>query len=237
MMGRTHMLTGVMAASGTAFVTGADVPSGLILFSLLPGFALFNDIDHPDATASRTLGGFTRIPALFMGHRRETHSLPGIAALALGTYLATINLGNVVANCWLTFVLVVGWLSALRIITTVCKDLKICRIPRGVGWVPVLVAVGVVWWPTELAHVGIRFPLWMLPWALGVGMLVHLIGDIITLQGCPLMWPFSSKKTRLGWFRTNGFGEAVATGVILFGIATSSGAWVFVLYSGVPPFK
>lgn len=237
MMGRTHLLTGVMAASGTALATGADVPSGLILFSLLPGFALFNDIDHPDATASRSLSGLSRVPALFMGHRRETHSFPGIATIVLGTYLAVQHQGNVVANLWLTFLLMVGWLSALKVVSEISGRLGLRRFHRETRWVPMLVTVGVVWWPDELARVGLKFPMHVLPWALGVGMVVHLIGDIITIQGCPLMWPFSNKKTRLAWFKTNGFGEVVATGVILVGIATSTGAWVLVLQSGIPPFR
>lgn len=222
MMGRTHALTGVLAASGTALATGADVPSGLLLLTLLPGFALFNDVDHRDATASKTLGGLSQIPSLFLGHRRETHSLPGIGAIAGGTHLAVIHQGNVVANLWLMFVLCVGWLSILRVTRL---DRKVDHI----RWLPVIVSLVVVWFPEELAVVHLVFPLHLLPVALAVGMLVHLAGDIITKQGCPLMWPFSNKKTRLGWFKTNGFGESIATGFIVLGIVTSTGGWFLVL--------
>lgn len=226
MMGRTHALTGVLAASGTALFTGASVPSGLLLLTLLPGIALLNDIDHPDATASRSFGGLTRIPSLFLGHRRETHSLPGIAAFAVGTHIAVINQGNVVANCWLTFILAIGWLAVFKL-------LKIDGLWR---WAPILAALFIAWWPEHLAVVNIHFPLDVLPWAVALGMLVHLAGDVITKQGCPLMWPFSAKKTRLGWFKTNGFGESIATGVILLAIVTSSGMWFLVITTGSPVF-
>lgn len=226
MMGRTHALTGVLATSGTAMLTGADVPSGLLILSLLPGFALFNDLDHPKSTASNTFGGLTKIPSLFLGHRRETHSIPGILAIAGGTHLAVINQGNVAANIWLMFVLCVGWLSVLRVTRL---DRKINHIK----WLPVLVSLAVVWYPKELAMVHLEFPLHVLPIALGAGMFVHLIGDIVTKQPCPLLWPLSKKGTSFKWFKTNGFGEQIATGVIVLGIVTSTGQWFLVLANDV----
>lgn len=226
MMGRTHALTGVLAVSGTALATGADVPSGLIMLTLIPGFTLFNDLDHKDATASNSFGGLTKIPSLFLGHRRETHSIPGILAIAFGTQLAVVNQGNVVANIWLMFTLCVGWLSILRVT-------KLDRKINHIKWLPILVSLGVVWWPEELAMVKIEFPMHVLPYALAVGMFVHLMGDIVTKQPCPLLWPFSKKGTSFRWFKTNGLGEQIATGVIVLGIVTSTGSWFLVLANDV----
>lgn len=83
------------------------------------------------------------------------------------------------------------------------------------------------------------------PWAafigvaLGLGTLVHILGDAMTLSGVPVRWPLLDKKGRrwgtwgLRWFRAGGpVGERVAT-LVFSGLVLGLGSLVL-LAGGAP---
>jgi len=83
------------------------------------------------------------------------------------------------------------------------------------------------------------------PWAafigvsLGLGTLVHILGDAMTLSGVPVRWPLLDKKGRrwgtwgFRWFRAGGpIGERIAT-LIFSGLALGLGSLVL-LAGGAP---
>lgn len=221
MMSWSHAESGVLAASVTAFATQAPPAVAMLMVATLPGFAVLPDIDHPDSNVTRSLGPLGRIPSLFLGHRRETHSIPGILMFMIATEVAVRYQGAIAANLWLVFVLATGWLSIFRIL-------------KWRGWIrllPVGAAVGIVWYPHELHASGMSFTLDALPILVGAGMWVHVMGDMVTMGGCPLWWPLSKKRYMLNWFKTNGPGETVARVVIWVGIVASSGGWMWGLAS------
>jgi membrane-bound metal-dependent hydrolase YbcI (DUF457 family) len=148
-------------------------------------------------------------------HRRETHSVPGILMAGFITYMSVLYTDHVLARVWLTLVLVLAWAAAIRLF-----KIK--------GWVddflPVPVAVAIVWFPDWLASLGLpTFPLSVLPAAVVIGMLVHLAGDVVTKQKCPIMWPLSSKGFSLKLFKAGGVIERlvirplVVVGTVWFG--------------------
>lgn len=218
MMAMSHASTGVLLATTGCLVMQADIPTGLVALTLLPGLALMNDLDHPGATASHTFGWVTKIPSFFMAHRRETHCFPGITVIALVTWAATLTQGFWLSNIYITFVLSIAWISAMR-------ALKITKWKSGANLLPIFPAVAIAWFPEELAKAHLHFPLDWLPLAVWLGMVTHVMGDVITRGGCPLWWPFSKKRTQLAWFKTNSRGERVALFFIVVLIGLTGWGW------------
>src|SRR6266511_2678865 len=56
----------------------------------------------------------------------------------------------------------------------------------------VAVFTGLAQTVTVLAHL----PAWV-PYAVAVGCVIHVAGDCLTRNGCPLLWPADRKSTRL----------------------------------------
>ena len=52
----------------------------------------------------------------------------------------------------------------------------------------------------------------MLPWAVAVGVAAHLLGDILTREGVPLLWPVSTRRFRLASLSTGGGAERLLVG-------------------------
>lgn len=218
MMGRTHAATGVLLASIGSLVTSADVPSALVALMVLPGLALLNDIDHPNSTVSRSFGWWTSIPARFMKHRNSTHSIPGITTFALITWAAISAQGGWLANAWIAFILAAPSIAALR-------ALKIVKWKSWVGYLPILPAIAIAWFPADLAASGMAVPLNWLPLAVWLGMFTHILGDVVTRGGCPLFWPISKHRTQLSWFKTNSRGELIALVLIWILILVTTATW------------
>jgi membrane-bound metal-dependent hydrolase YbcI (DUF457 family) len=88
----------------------------------------------------------------------------------------------------------------------------------------VLAAAGELWWPLLLRW-------WWLGLVLGLGCLVHVLGDALTFAGVPVLWPFVSRRRR--WrrvrsplpFRTGGRVEQFVA-VPLFAVLGFGGLWV-----------
>lgn len=186
-MHKAHALTGVAFVAVAAAAAHPTPTTFLLAATSVPGFALFPDIDHPKSMVSSTYGPLTRGFSLLLGHRRETHSFPGIAAFGLVTWLATLFPDHLASKIWLTVLLVLCWASLLRAFKIKGRDADL---------LPWLVAVPIIWYRPELIKAGIApYPLWFIPIALVLGMLLHVWGDCLTNSGCPLWWPFSKKRS------------------------------------------
>lgn len=196
MMGPQHALTGAVAWS---ILVSVDHPPGPVLvagYAITAGAALWPDVDHPDSTVSQSLGPLTWlmcrvVQALSGGHRRGTHSLAGCAIMG------GVTAGAVQARpaVWATVVLAV-MLSVM--LASLVHVIPIRWMRR--GWVDELVAVAVAvtiaWWP------GLNLE--ALAPAVLIGTLTHALGDAITRQGIPFLWPISKKNVRLAYLRAGG---------------------------------
>lgn len=195
MLGQQHALTGAVAAIITAQVfdaTWLEIGAGAIA---VLGASLYPDIDHERSTVSNTFGPFSRflswvICKLTGGHRRGTHSVLGIAALALLVQVCLDHRGT-----WWSIAVLTVVMSLL-----IAGPLRLLKIK---GWlddvIPVPIALAAAWWP--------EVPLRLLPVAIFIGAMVHVLGDMITKQGCPVLWPLSAKRYRLAWLKAGGWTE------------------------------
>ena len=182
MLGRDHALLGAVGflAAAPAVYHFAGVatpePATLAVGALTcSGFSLLPDIDEPGSTISRKLGPISRgvsevTRRLAGGHRQATHSLAFAAAVGFG--------------CWAAL----RWHPATAAtVIVVAATLLVARlvIPLGLGrifGVGLVLAAGAGWWA------------WTHPWPAlpaiaAAGVVAHLLGDAITVEGVPFLWP------------------------------------------------
>lgn len=211
MMGAHHAATGAAAwvaltstlphlpAFGTVAMSPAEVAVGAVVCA---GAALVPDADHSSATIAHSAGMLSRMATRLVsagtgGHRNGTHSAVGaIAVLLLAA--AFTSQGWISATPWSPYVLGAGMLAAVML----AFSFKVVRLARSwpLAWIlgTGVAAAITVWAPA----------LWQwLPLAIAVGWIVHLAGDLLTVGGLPLLWPFAPRPPRwLGptWFWTSG---------------------------------
>lgn len=138
-------------------------------------------------------------------------SLVAIVLLAAGLLLAVVFGGRQAGTVTL-FILIALCLAA---------PIRLLRIK---GWIDDLAPLPIAW---AILHSGMD--LRVVPWAIVLGVLVHITGDMITTGGCPLGWPWSQTNRGPRFFDTNSKAEtrvgyllvaALAAGVALhFGLA------------------
>ncbi|MBF0722157.1 metal-dependent hydrolase [Sanguibacter inulinus] len=198
MMGASHAVSG--AAAWVALTSTAPIalgthplePQGVILGALVTaGAALLPDADHHSATIARSGGFLTRglagaAGAASGGHRHGLHT----ALAAVGAALLTGFADRLTATVPLLGTIPLG--SALVLLALVAFANKALDLGRsGVVnlWAgAALVTVAVLAWAPEQLE-------W-LPQAVLVGFVVHLVGDLVTTGGLPLLWPFLVKPPR-----------------------------------------
>jgi membrane-bound metal-dependent hydrolase YbcI (DUF457 family) len=166
-------MTGALVCAGAALLPDVDHRSGTIAHSLPP----------VSEAATRLVGALTG------GHRKGTHSLLGVlvfVAIAWAASLATVRTEQFGS------VLVGPGVMAVLLIAFALRALKLTR----KGW----------WWPwlTSVSLAGMVAVFapeewyWM-PFCVGLGCLAHLVGDLLTTHGIPLLWPIRLRSPR--WVR------------------------------------
>jgi membrane-bound metal-dependent hydrolase YbcI (DUF457 family) len=163
-------------------LTVADIVLGAFATA---GAALLPDFDHPDGTIAHFLGPISHAFCRFVekvsgGHRHATHSFLFVALVTFGTWEGAEHWGR-------PFVLAVLYL----LYSLAVRALHLCPPGKGIhswGVVQMLAIAG-----TAASYEYLpKNPAW-LPAAVGLGALVHLVGDCLTKEGCPLLWPLDKR--------------------------------------------
>ncbi|MFV2142764.1 MULTISPECIES: metal-dependent hydrolase [Isoptericola] len=201
MMGGHHAASGaaawvaVTASTPIAFgwypVSDVGVMTGALVCA---GAALLPDADHHNGTISHSLPpvseGVTKFVATVSGgHRNATHSIVGVAVFTLIAWamgLVTVRTEQ------FGEVLIGPGIMAVLLIAFAVRALKLTGQRR--------------WWTWSLsvslaAFVAVFAPeewYWM-PFCVGLGCAVHIVGDMLTTRGVPLLWPVRIKSPR--WIR------------------------------------
>ena len=202
MNGRNHALSGLLAwlAVAPPATQAMGESLGLPVLAagalLSAGAAVLPDIDHPGSSVSRTFGAASKltslgVAALAGGHRQRTHSLVFVATIGCATALAAA-LGAWGAGA------TVGVAAALAVRLVGPRSWR--------GALGPLVAGGAVGWSVATA---VPAGGW-LAGAVVLGSLAHLLGDAITPEGVPLLWPLPG-RVALPLLRSGGPGESVVT--------------------------
>lgn len=199
-----HHLTPMTAAVGTVVAAGAG---------LLP------DLDHPSATPARSFGPLSKgaawtIGKIGGGHRHGTHSIIGTGVFVALAVAATHNI-------WaLTFTL---WLCIGLAVRALWKHPH--NRPNGkldyrdvAGLIHAAIAAFLAY---RLARSGMD-PV-VVPWALGIGYVTHLIGDSMTERGVNWFWPYH-RRFRIASIDT---GKSVEKWVVVPALYVALGAIAF----------
>ncbi|WP_276972047.1 metal-dependent hydrolase [Ferrimicrobium acidiphilum] len=183
MLGRDHLLlAGVAGIALLPIVAPAEFKDPVTLgisTVIVAGFGLLPDIDEPGSTLSRKLGfvsrGFSKIvKTLAGGHRKLTHSLIFVALIWILAYLTDKN--------WAT------WTTCIMYLITASVALKYL-LPA------MLRRSHLLLWGLMFggAYVAYRHPLDPLEIAFlaASGTMLHIFGDLLTVEGVPLLYPMS----------------------------------------------
>jgi len=228
MMGTSHAVTG---AAAWIAVTSTSVPAfgwmplegvGVVAGALVAaGAALLPDADHHSGTIAFAVPGgsvvTSAIGAATGGHRKGTHSLLAMAAVTIAAYLLSFIV--VTPNGW-PHGLQLG--SAVVIAACTCFGVKALKLTRSwpKAWLTgAAAAAAIIWFVPEQT--------WWLPVCIGVGYLAHLLGDALTVQGVPFLWPWMPERP--GAEGTWWFPRAGSWALPILGNAGSWREWLFVL--------
>ena len=227
MMGAHHAACGAAAwvavASTAPYTLGwyPVSPLGVVAGALVcAGAALAPDADHHDATIANSLPPVSQwvcdaVGAVAGGHRNGTHSLLGIAVLTGVAWAAghltvdTAALGELALGA--------GVLSLL-LVAFAAQALRLAGTRRLHAWALALALAGFVTVaaPTEWT--------W-LPVAVGLGASVHVVGDLLTTGGVPLLWPWEPRPPRW-WRRTPVLRDVWRSGGnVALPVLGSAGSW------------
>ncbi len=226
LLGHSHATSGALAFAAAATlvpVAAADAMEliqgpvrisamELVLGTLITaGAALLPDIDHPKGTIAQSLGPVSHylakgVSTISGGHRHATHSLLFVILAGWATWAGQHFLGRPF-TLGLVFVMLAFGVRALHLSPSgdSLRAYGLCVIFAGAG--------------TILMHRWLPdTPRW-LPFAIGLGCLIHLVGDCLTERGCPLLWPLKQRAAIPVISRT---GNKVETWILtpLMGVGT-----------------
>ncbi len=184
MLGHTHALSGAATGAAAGTVLHAGSSGGAALALLCAGFATVPDLDHCGTTASRSFGFLTEAFAWLVskasgGHRHGTHSILGVAAFTALTWLACVFRRDLPGRIGLGLLLAIAMASGLRALRLGGHFADLAAIAGAV-------AVCATGWHLTL-----------IPVAAATGTATHILGDMLTTEGCPLAWPASTRHARL----------------------------------------
>ena len=217
MMGKTHAVSGALLYLGTAPVFGVSGYPLVIGTTCAFGAALIPDLDHPSSTIAHTFGWITKLLArgvckLSGGHRKATHAIIGL----IGVYIIYEML--IVAGGW--------WLiGGITLLFGLALDVVL----SGRGVIDGVMRFGtsfiLVWF---LTYVGIVWDHWV-AYAAFIGAVAHSIGDTLTEEGVPWLYPFIKTAYKIPIFRTGKAGEQyVQAGCclgLIFLVLVYTGQW------------
>jgi membrane-bound metal-dependent hydrolase YbcI (DUF457 family) len=206
MMGTTHAACGVLAFGGATVAIRFGWSDLALGSTLTAGAAMLNDLDHRNASATKSLGPISwlahwPIHWIFGDHRHGTHSLLFVAIVALGAQSALDHRHDWYAAAGLCLLMALAWSSGIRLF----------GIP---GRVDDFVSVPISIWLVYFTDWDLR----IVPAALALGALTHIAGDCLTDRGCPLWWPLKATRYNVRMFTTNTAGETVAMVLVCLGI-------------------
>lgn len=227
MLGVQHALSGgaVWLAATPALDAAYDLSPGSVFVGawLTAGAAMLPDLDQRNSTIGRTYGPLTNVVARLLaavagGHRNGTHSLLAVLAFT-GFAWFSASVG--------------GWWQALVLWVLLGVALRAAGIsvPGHRSLTSVLHAgfCALVTGAVLMSGVDLFVPL-----VAGVvlGVAAHIAGDMLTPQGCPLLWPFTKARHGVGLVTTGGWTSPALTGaltlavVVLAAMLTPADAYV-----------
>jgi membrane-bound metal-dependent hydrolase YbcI (DUF457 family) len=211
-LGHSHALSGLAAGAATLPWAPVDGTVAQVAWvAAAGGFAMLPDLDHSGSTVSDMWGPVTDVPSgaigrLAGGHRWGTHDAL-LAPVAFGA--VALAAANLYWSSLVVMALAIG--LALRALHFVIPGRAENTVVGNL-----LLSFGGAW--LLLSHS--PQPTW-LPWAVALGVLTHIAGDLITKQGVPLplLWLLRRKRVALTPMRTGTTLEKAVLAPLFLGVA------------------
>ncbi|HEX9032533.1 MAG TPA: metal-dependent hydrolase [Streptosporangiaceae bacterium] len=184
-LGHTHALSGLVAGGAVGlYVTHLPPPQLGIFVGLTAGAAVLPDIDHPNSSLAHSFGFLTKafawlIGTISGGHRHLTHAILGVAGFTALAWLGVRHRYQIGGKIGLAVFLALIIASGLYALSVTGHGADVLAIAGAIA----MVATG-----TGLA---------LIATAVGLGCATHVAGDMLTDEGCPLLYPFSRYHFRL----------------------------------------
>ncbi len=184
-LGHTHALSGAVVGGAIGlFVMHLPAPQLALFTGLTAGAAVLPDIDHPNSSLAHCFGFMTKAFAWLIGrisggHRHLTHAFLGIAGFSVLAWLAVKYrpdlAGKIGLGVFLSLIIASGiYTFGLR--------------GHAADVLAIIGAIALIVSRTGLVHVAV---------AVLAGCATHVVGDMLTDEGCPLFFPFSREHYRL----------------------------------------
>lgn len=209
MMGYSHAMTGaagwlaVTSTSSAALGIYDPGPGAVVLAGSMycAGAAMAPDADHGQASIAHSLPPLTKvmaqgIGAVSGGHRHGTHSIIGVAVFTLFTYLMSFWVMDVEGRD----VAIGSGLIAVFLVAFATKTFGLHR-SIGTGVIGDILGTKAGPWIVALGTAGIATyyldERWSwLPVCMALGTFIHVLGDGLTVQGVPWLWPWNPKPPK-----------------------------------------
>jgi len=177
-MGRDHARLAALGALGVALALHTSPAESLIATGVVAGAGVLPDLDEPDSSVARLFGPVSRAVSSLTnrwcgGHRQASHSL--VAVGVVGGAVEMLNVVRVHGVALSVGVIGICLALCLRVL-----------LPWGFrpGHVVSFVLAGLItWWAWD--HLSW---IWVAAWV-AAGYALHLVGDMLTSGGVPLLWP------------------------------------------------
>jgi membrane-bound metal-dependent hydrolase YbcI (DUF457 family) len=227
MMGPTHALSGgvvflAVAAPMSHYAHHLTPATAVVGTVVAAGAGILPDFDHRQATPARAFGPLSAalawtIGKLAGGHRHGTHSIIGTGVFVALAAAATLNPWALAATLWLCMGL------AVRALWKHPPNRPNGKLDyRDVaGLIHAAIAAYIAY---QLVHSGLDMS--VVPWAVAVGYLVHLIGDSMTEMGVNWLWPHP-RRYRIASIDT---GKTVEKRVVVPALYVGLAATVYLTY-------
>lgn len=214
MMGYSHAVTGaagwlaLTSTSGAALGVYSPGSTAVVLAGsiLCAGAAMAPDADHGQASIAHSLPPVTKwmaqgIGAVSGGHRHGTHSIIGVIVFTLFTYLMSFWVMDIEGR---TVAIGTG-LIAIFLVAFATKTFGLHR-SIGTGVAGDILGTAAGPWIVALGTAGVATycfdERWSwLPICMAVGTFIHILGDGLTVQGVPWLWPWNPKPPQ--WVKNN----------------------------------
>lgn len=205
MQGKTHRWGGLALGAGATLVTVGSVDGSsavLATGTLMTGAALGSlipDLDHEGSALSQKVKPLGMVVSSVCKHRGFTHTGLAWFMFTLVCLVITAGLGFVKVNDWGTAGLI-GLMFALIVVAIIKwlgKTFHIRYIQRVVyrpvymaSMIGLLFIVFTLFADCLVEYLGYYFI------GLSIGYLSHLLVDMLTVSGVPLLYPYSEKMYR-----------------------------------------
>lgn len=241
MMGRSHAISGAAGWLGVCAAAAPLVGRPPVVVTtcgavVAAAAALLPDVDHPQSTVSRSLGPVTGTIARVVSRASDTirDATCGCCTTRGGDGHRTLTHTAVFAVAAGVVVSAAGWVgghitAAIAVAASIGLASLVVRLRRRTrAAVPALAIAAAA----AIAHWGHDVTWWWLGLPVGLGVLLHALGDAATHSGAPLLWPLrvrGCRWQRVGtprWarFRTGSPVETVVAGLMAAGGLTAGWA-------------